>query len=137
MSNKKINAVGMAILNEDNQILIAQRPSDKLLPDKWEFAGGKIEDGESLEECVVREIKEELNLDVKPIDYVGVESFKYEHALVTLHLFTGKIISKSKLILNEHQKAKWVSVDDLERYDFPSVDLPFIPKLKKLIGELV
>ncbi|MGB5964146.1 MAG: (deoxy)nucleoside triphosphate pyrophosphohydrolase [Sulfurimonadaceae bacterium] len=134
MSLVHIAAVGMAIINETNQVLIAQRPSNKTLPNKWEFPGGKIEDGETLEECIAREIKEELNLDVKPMDYVGVEVFQYEHSQVTLHLFIGHIISSAKMVLYEHQRVEWVSINDLSKYDFPAVDLPFISQLKKLIG---
>lgn len=131
---KKIVAVGIALLNEQNQILIAKRPAHKALPLKWEFPGGKVEQNESFESCIVREIKEELNLDIIPLDYIGKESYQYDYARITLHLYTGKIISDTTPKLNEHVEIKWVNVNELEMYDFPELDLPFLEKFKKLLG---
>lgn len=133
ISMKTIEVVGMAIIDDSNRVLIAQRPQNKSLANKWEFPGGKLEEGETLEKCIVREIKEELNLDVLPIQYIGQESFDYEHASVTLHLFIGRIISDSKVVLHEHQKVKWTDISKLARYDFPEVDLPFIPRLERSV----
>ena len=131
---KEILAIGIALINEQNQILIARRPAHKALPLKWEFPGGKVEENESFELCIIREIKEELNLDILPVDYIGKESFQYDYAYVTLHLYTGKIISDSPLKLNEHIEIKWVNANELETYDFPELDLPFIIKLKNTFG---
>lgn len=131
---KTIIAVGIALLNEQNKVLIAKRPEHKPLGLKWEFPGGKVEDNETLEECIVREIKEELNLDIIPIYYVGEENFDYDHANVTLHLYTGTITNPSDMILNEHIEARWVSYEELSTFDFPAIDLPFIAKLKQYIG---
>lgn len=127
---KKIIAVGIALLNEENQVLIAKRPEHKPLGLKWEFPGGKVEENESLEACIIREIKEELNLDIIPMDYIGEENFDYDHSNVTLHLYTGRIINPNDMLLNEHIEAKWVNVDELSIFDFPAIDLPFIKKLK-------
>lgn len=128
---KEILAIGIALINDQNQILIAKRPENKALPLKWEFPGGKVEENESFESCIIREIKEELNLDIVPVNYIGKESFQYDYANVTLHLYTGKIIGDAPLKLNEHIEAKWVNVNELETYDFPELDLPFLIKLKK------
>ena len=64
MKNKKIIAVNVAIINQQNKVLIAKRPADKPMPNKWEFPGGKIEHGETPEECLTRELKEEFDIDV-------------------------------------------------------------------------
>lgn len=58
---KKIIAVGIALLNQQNKVLIAKCPEDKPLGLKWEFPGGKVEENETLEACIIREIKENLN----------------------------------------------------------------------------
>lgn len=129
----EINAVGIALLDADNRVLIAQRPSHKLFGDKWEFPGGKIEPGESVEKCIVREIKEELDVDIVTRDYVGVECFDYKESRVTMHLFTGRIVDGTPLKLLEHQDARWVETGELENYDFPAVDLPLIQKLITLL----
>lgn len=132
---KEVLAIGIALLNEQNEILIAKRPAHKALPLKWEFPGGKVEKDESFESCIIREIKEELNLDIVPLDYIGEESFQYDYARVTLHLYTGKIISDSPLKLNEHIEIKWVNTNELETYDFPELDFPFLIKLKNIYSE--
>lgn len=130
---KEIIAVGIALINEQNQILIARRPAHKALPLKWEFPGGKVEKNESFEACIIREIKEELNLDIVPINYIGEESFQYDYANVTLHLYTGKIISNLPMQLNVHIEARWVNVQELSQYDFPALDLPFLKKLENIL----
>ena len=130
---KEILAIGIALINEQNQILIARRPAHKALPLKWEFPGGKVEENESFEACIIREIKEELNLDIVPINYIGEESFQYDYANVTLHLYTGKIISNLPMQLNVHIEARWVNVQELSQYDFPALDLPFLKKLENIL----
>ncbi|MDX1295573.1 MAG: (deoxy)nucleoside triphosphate pyrophosphohydrolase [Sulfurimonadaceae bacterium] len=129
----EINAVGIALLDQENRVLIAQRPSHKLFGDKWEFPGGKIEPGESIETCIIREIKEELDVDVITRDYVGVECFDYKDSKVTMHLFTGTIIDNAPFTLLEHQDARWVEAAELGGYDFPAIDLPLIQKLIELL----
>ena len=130
---KEILAIGIALINEQNKILIARRPAHKALPLKWEFPGGKVEENESFEACIIREIKEELNLDIVPINYIGEESFQYDYANVTLHLYTGKIISNLPMQLNVHIEARWVNVQELSQYDFPALDLPFLKKLENIL----
>jgi 8-oxo-dGTP diphosphatase len=129
----EINAVGIALLDTQNRVLIAQRPSDKLFGDKWEFPGGKIEPGESVEACIVREIKEELDVDIVTRDYVGVECFDYKASKVTMHLYTGHIVGDAPFKLLEHQDARWVETSELGDYDFPAIDLPLIQKLITLL----
>ena len=129
----EINAVGIALLDSQNRVLIAQRPSHKVFGDKWEFPGGKIEPGESVEACIIREIKEELDVDVVTRDYVGVESFDYHDSKITMHLFTGQIIDNATITLMEHQDALWVNVLELDSFDFPAIDLPLIKKLILLL----
>lgn len=133
---KEINAVGIALINSEKQVLIAQRPKHKEMADKWEFPGGKIESGESPKECIIREIKEELDVDIDPYEYIGSETFPYKEYQVTLQLYSGKIVGNETITLHEHQAIEWVNVNDLHRFDFPAVDLPFIPKLEKLISEM-
>jgi len=127
---KTIEAVGVALINEHHQIFIAQRPSHKAMGDKWEFPGGKREAGESLEACIIREIKEELGVDICLKDYLGYEVLKKTDT-ITLHLYTGYINDTRPITLHEHQQSAWVSLDALSEYDFPAIDLPFIKKLRQ------
>ncbi len=130
MKNGVIKAVGVVIFNKDKKVLIAKRNPDKPMPNKWEFPGGKLEEGETLEECGVREIKEELELDVAIDEYLGFEELRYKGKEFCLHIYKAhKIDETQSLKLNEHSDYAWVDVKDLKSYDFPAIDLAFIKKL--------
>jgi len=132
MNNKVITAVNVVIINKDKKVLIAKRPSDKPMPNKWEFPGGKLEDGETLEECGIREIKEELELDVVLDKYLGFDELRYKEKDFLLHMYTAyKIDEKQKLVLNEHTESKWIDLADVEKFDMPVKDLKFIKLLNK------
>jgi len=76
--------VTAAIIIHGNKLLIAQRkPTDKL-PNKWEFPGGKVEDGESFEECLTREMQEEFSIDVTVGNFIGESIFHYDHLSIRL-----------------------------------------------------
>lgn len=132
---KIIHVVGIALFNENNEVLIAQRPSNKTMPNKWEFPGGKVELNESLEDCIKRELIEELNLEIQIIDYLGQHQHSYTDFTIVMDLFTGSSEKIEQLELKEHQASKWVDVNNLVHYDFPEVDIPFISKLIKCYGE--
>jgi len=135
MPENIIIAVGAVIINQDKKMLIAKRPLDKPMPNKWEFPGGKLEDNESLPECCIREIKEELNLDIEVNEYVGYEDILYKNKAFCLHLYTASLKDSSQTIsLNEHDEMAWVSFEDFEKYDFPASKLSFIKKLKEVLN---
>ncbi len=131
MKNKIITAVGVVIINRQNKVLIAKRPADKAMPNKWEFPGGKLEENETLEECGIREIKEELELDIAIKEYIGYEDLSMKDKHFCLHIYTAyKVSEHQELVLNEHTDAAWVDISELVEYDFPATDLSFIKKLK-------
>lgn len=131
---KVIVAVGAVIINKDLKMLIAKRPFDKPMPYKWEFPGGKLEEGESLQACCIREIKEELTVDIEVQEYLGYEDIEYKHTMFCLHLYTASLKDESQSIrLNEHDEVQWVGLEDFDRYDFPASKLPFIKQLKKVL----
>lgn len=133
-----ITAVGVAIINKDKQVLIAKRKPDKPMPNKWEFPGGKLEEGESLEACGVREIKEELELDVVMEKYVGFEDLEYKNKHFRLHLYTASLTNEEqKLCLNEHTDARWVNFEEFDNYDFPARKLSFINTLKEELERMM
>lgn len=134
MSNEKITAVNIAIINKQKKVLIAKRPADKPMPNKWEFPGGKLEENETLQECGIREIKEELDVDIVLDKYLGFEELIHEKRLFSLHLYTAYKVDHDQIEkMYEHTELEWVHVDDLSRFDFPAFDLPFIEKLKNII----
>lgn len=133
---KKIEAVGIALYDEERRIFVAQRPKGKALEDKWEFPGGKMETGESIEACIIREIQEELCVEAKPTHYLGKRTFVYDYGEVSLHLFMGILDNKENITLMEHQDARWVKANDLSLLDMPEVSIPFQDEIKKILEDL-
>lgn len=126
---KEIHVVGAAIL-EGDKILAMQRSETMSLPLLWEFPGGKIEAGESEEEALVREIKEELVVDIEVIDYINTASYDYDFGQVTLSVYTARITGGS-LKLREHANHKWLTRDELKHLDWAPVDLPAVALLSQ------
>jgi len=100
MSKKIINVVAAAI-EKDGKIFCAQRPEGKSLGGYWEFPGGKLEEGESPEEALIREIHEELNSQIEIISFVNEASYDYDFGTVVMKTFHAKLVS-GNLDLLEH-----------------------------------
>jgi 8-oxo-dGTP diphosphatase len=118
--------VASGIIEKDNLILIAQRHRDDTHGLKWEFPGGTLKPGESGEDAILRELKEELNIDVERIRYFGyyVETpIRVQYYLV--RYLTGKI----RLI--EHEQTQWVTKDSLLDYDLLTGDRIIANRLMK------
>lgn len=126
--------VTAAIILRDGNILIAQRGKNENLEGKWELPGGKIEAGETPQQCLKREIFEELNVEVEIGDYFGESIYKYPDGEIRLLAYFAKII-KGKIKLSVHTEVKWVSIKDMDKYDFAPADRPLIEKIKtKIVG---
>ena len=136
MKKEPIVAVNVVILGKDKKVLIAKRPVDKPMPNKWEFPGGKLELGESLEECAIREIQEELEVDINISKYVGFENISYENQDFCLHLYTATMKDISQeLTMNEHTELVWVRFEEFINFDFPASKLSFMKNLKIILDE--
>lgn len=122
LPKNKINVVGAAIIKE-NKVLAMQRSDQMTLSGMWEFPGGKIEAGESNHEALIREIKEELNTEIEITDYINEASYAYPFGIVSLKVYTAKIISGS-ITLNEHSNKKWLTADDIPSINWAPVDIP-------------
>jgi 8-oxo-dGTP diphosphatase len=121
-----------AIIIYDNKILCVQRNSSKYdyVSFKYEFPGGKIDPGETREIALLREIKEELEIEVEIAeDFLTVEH-EYPDFKITLHSFICKTLT-DKITLTEHIALKWLSADELETLDWAAADIPIINKLKE------
>ena len=114
-----------ALLRLEDKYLICKRDSKGSMPGLWEFPGGKLEVGESLEDCIKRELKEELDIDAK-IEKLFT-SYIYSYSHITYHLFFYDILSFEGVIkMNVHKKIIWETVDRFKYYDFLPGDIPLI-----------
>ncbi len=113
--------VTAGVVKKDGRILISRRPPGKHLAGMWEFPGGKQESGESLEECVRREILEELGLLVKPLSMIMTSAHDYGDRSVLLHFFDCRLIS-GEARPDRCQEFRWVKPGELGSFDFPPPD---------------
>ena len=120
--------VTCAIIEHDNKILICQRSERMKLPLKWEFPGGKIEDGESKEDCLKREIREELGLEIEIESALTAVEHHYPEFSLCLYPFLCKWTGGS-LAIAEHAQAIWVSHDELKNYDWAEADAPVVREI--------
>ena len=117
--------VTAAIIINNGLILIAQRDNNQKLAGKWEFPGGKIEPGETPEECLKREINEELGIDIEIDSFFGKSVYRYPAGEITLFAYKAKWI-EGNLKLTVHSQVKWVKPCELEKYNFAPADIPFM-----------
>ena len=126
--------VACALIDADNRVLLAQRPQDKQLAGLWEFPGGKLEPGERPEPALIRELHEELGIDVKeaclaPLTFAS-HAYDSFHLLMPLYIcrrWDGTVASK------EGQALAWVRPNRLRDYPMPPADIPLIPPLMDLL----
>jgi 8-oxo-dGTP diphosphatase len=123
--------VTCAIIISNNKILCVQRSAIMSMPSKWEFPGGKLEEGESEEECLLREIREELGLVVQITSRLRENIHEYhENLRIRLIPFICKITS-GELSLKEHSQSKWLEKPDLLVLDWAEADLPVVIEYMK------
>lgn len=133
---KHVEVVCALIEDENGRIFCCKRGPGRALEGKWEFPGGKIEQGESKEAALVREIKEELKSDIEVVESVGESYFEYTNLApykdfsITMYGFRCKLLS-GNLELTEHTDSVWVSRTELRNIDFAPADTPFVQRLCK------
>lgn len=123
--------VTCAIIIDENKILVTQRSEKMSLPLKWEFPGGKIEKNETAEICILREIKEELNLEIEIISRIASKKFDYPSFSINLIPFISKYLSGT-INLNEHKDYKWLTKEELILLDWAPADIPILHEFLKL-----
>jgi|TARA_B100000795_G_scaffold35054_1_gene23133 8-oxo-dGTP diphosphatase len=126
---KKIEVVAAVIFCED-QVLCVQRPKNKFpyISEKYEFPGGKIEEGETKEEALHRELLEELNFSTKIKNYFLTVVHQYPDFELIMHSFICEVDSK-ELTLHEHIDQKWLKINELTALDWAAADIPIVEKL--------
>jgi len=119
-----------ALIWDNDRFLICQRPKHKARGLLWEFVGGKVEIGESKEEALIRECKEELDVTVLPTDIFMEVIHEYPDIKIKLTLFNAKI-EKGEIKLLEHNDYKWIKVSEIEKYDFCPADTEILERIKE------
>ena len=128
---KKINVVG-AILIENGKILCAQRGKGKSLAYLWEFPGGKIETGETPQEALIRELQEELMIEVEVQSEKFEEtSYQYDFGIVNLTTFIC-FLKKGTPQLTEHIAIEWLAPKELTTLEWAPADIPAVEKLMEM-----
>jgi 8-oxo-dGTP diphosphatase len=128
---KTILVAAVALIDVDGRILLAQRPEGKSMVGMWEFPGGKIEEGETPEVALVRELKEELGIDtwescLAPLTFA---SHSYQDFHLLMPLFACRKWNGIPTA-QEGQTLAWVKAKDLRNYEMPPADIPLIPILR-------
>jgi 8-oxo-dGTP diphosphatase len=124
----------VALVDADGRVLIAKRPDGKSMAGLWEFPGGKVEAGERPELALIRELREELDIDVTEVCLAPLTFAS--HAYETFHLLMPLYVCrrwKGMVASLEGQELKWVKPNRLRDYPMPPADLPLIPHLIDLL----
>ncbi|MDQ7071501.1 MAG: 8-oxo-dGTP diphosphatase MutT [Rhodobacterales bacterium] len=124
----------VALIDVDGRVLLAQRPAGKSMAGLWEFPGGKIEEGETPEIALIRELEEELGIDTweSCLAPIAFASHSYDDFHLLMPLFACRKwqgVPRAR----EGQTLKWVRVNDLKSYPMPPADIPLIPILRDLL----
>lgn len=128
----KTISVSCAIIIHQNKILAAKRSEKMSQAGFWEFPGGKLEEGESPEESLIREIQEELGMVISIIEPLSISKFNYTSEDLTVELipFTCHWVSGEIQIL-EHEEVQWLTLNEMDNLNWAPADVPVFMEIKK------
>ena len=129
---KTVEVVAGIILDDSDRIFCVQRgvSNKPYISKKWEFPGGKLEDGETREGALIRELKEELRIEVDPFEFVLTVDHTYPDFRLIMHSFKCRILNDKEPELTEHLQSKWLTVSELDNLDWAAADIPIVKFLK-------
>lgn len=122
--------VACAVIEDKGRVLATQRSQSMSLPLKWEFPGGKIHDGELPDNCLRRELLEELGIEVVIERPLPLTTHHYQTFIVTLHPFLCSIV-RGEITLYEHTASRWLRPDELSALDWADADWPLVEIYRK------
>lgn len=125
----KVEVVAALIWNGE-KFMICQRPANKKRGLLWEFVGGKVEKGESKEQALIRECKEELDIEIEVDSEFISTKHTYPDITINLTVFNSRIVS-GKPTLFEHNELKWITKNEIQNYNFCPADEVILEKIKK------
>ncbi len=118
-----------AIIREGEKLFATQRGYGEY-KDKWEFPGGKVEENETPEDALIREIKKELEADIAITGYLMTVEYDYSSFHLSMDCFVASLKEGSAVRLKEHEAAKWLGPDELDSVDWLPADIKVVKKLK-------
>lgn len=126
--------VACALVDIDGRVLVVKRPPGKPMAGLWEFPGGKVEKGERPEQALIRELKEEISIDVTdnclaPLTFAS-HSYDDFHLLMPLYVCRKWV---GQIVLNEATDSKWLNPNEMRNLDMPEADVPLIAMLRDMI----
>ena len=122
--------VAIAVVTRGARILICQRKLEDTFGGLWEFPGGKCEAGEQLEQCLARELMEELGIEARVVRKLTEIRHEYPHTLLTLHPYLCELSSGEPQPI-ESQRVKWVKSQELGRFRFPPANKALLNELRR------
>lgn len=117
-----------ALIWDNDRFMICQRPADKARPLLWEFVGGKVETGETKEQALIRECKEELDIVLEVGEIFTEVVHEYSDITIRLTVFNAKITEGIPKLI-EHYDMKWITPDEILLYEFCPADVEILKKL--------
>ena len=132
MTRKLVNVVAAVLVDKNKKILVAKRKQEKSQGGKWEFPGGKVDDGESHQSALERELFEEFAIITKTGEYIGSNIHSYNTTTINLMAYFSEYKSREFKCV-EHDEIAWVPQEDLFNIDFTEADIPLIKMIKSKI----
>ena len=123
--------VATAVILKAGKVLICQRPPHKGNALKWEFVGGKSEEGETLEETLIRECREELDVTVSVGEKIMDVVHAYPDETYRITIFHAEIVDGTPKLL-EHVDMKWINPKDIDKYDFCTADTEILKRIREM-----
>lgn len=120
-----------AVIKSNDEIFVTQRGYGEF-KDGWEFPGGKVEKGETKEEALIREIKEELDTVIKVDSYLDTIEYDYPDFHLSMDCFVCSIV-EGHLVLKEHEDSKWIKKEEIDTLNWLPADLVIIDKVKEMM----
>ena len=126
--------IGVAVIRDDRDlILIDRRLAKGLLGGFWEFPGGKIEGNETVQECIKREILEEIGIEIAVDSHLITIDHTYSHFRVNLQVYNCRYLSGEARAI-ECEEIRWVTIEELDNYTFPAANQEIIRALKDMVN---
>jgi len=126
--------VAAGIIVSDGRVLLTRRAENEHEAGLWEFPGGKLEAGETPQQCLERELREELGVRIRAGKVLAESDYRYHHGAIRLLAIWAEIVS-GPMALSVHDRAEWVSLEQLESYDLAPADVPIARKLREIFSD--